>query len=84
LLYHDSGSKGFSDYKNMLADSELHGIDTGWWLLSNGGGANDTVFDCRIDWSCNHKNAACQTGLCAVGNITFVENSCLRLFCGGQ
>eukprot|EP01050_Picozoa_sp_SAG11_P012614 SAG11_NODE_1413_length_4981_cov_2.208726_6_plen_223_part_00 len=74
LLYHDSGSSGSNDYRNVLAASRFRGTDTGWWLLINGNGANDSVNDCYVDWSCNHTDAACETGLCTVGNITFVKN----------
>ena len=82
LLYHDSGSKGFDDYNNVLANN-----NNNWWLLINGDGYNDTVHNNFVDASCNTTYAACRkgkttaqpastgNGTCKVWGITFVQSA---------
>ena len=48
MIYHDSGSAGFDDHHNIMADSPSM-----WWLLINSG-RNISVHHNWIDKSCNH------------------------------
>jgi hypothetical protein len=57
MLYHDSGSEGFTDTANVCVDSP--GL---WWILINGNGDGDEAYGNFVDSSCKHTYAACASG----------------------